>query len=66
MGIEILAALHHLYPEQFALAKAARLVTNTDTMAALERGNDPHAIVAAWQPRLDDFRARRALYLLYP
>ncbi|HEY0263487.1 MAG TPA: exo-beta-N-acetylmuramidase NamZ domain-containing protein, partial [Granulicella sp.] len=66
MGIEILAALHKLYPQQFALAKAARLVTNADTMAALERGDDPHAIVAAWTPGLDEFRARRALYLLYP
>ena len=66
MGIEILAALHHLYPRQFALAKAARLVTNANTMAALDRDDDPQRIVAAWKPRLDDFRARRALYLLYP
>ena len=66
MGIEILAALHHLYPEQFALAKASRLITNAATMTALERGDDPRSIVAAWQPRLDEFRARRALYLLYP
>ena len=66
MGIEILTALHHLYPQQFALAKAARLVTNADTMAALDRGDDPQRIVAAWKPRLEKFRARRALYLLYP
>ncbi len=66
LGIEILAALHHLYPQQFALAKAARLVANADTMAALDRGETPTAIIAHWQPRLDDFRTRRALYLLYP
>ena len=66
MGIEILTALHHLYPQQFALAKAARLVTNAETIAALDRGDDPQHIVAAWKPRLDAFRARRALYLLYP
>ncbi len=66
MGIEILAALHHLYPQQFALNKAARLVTNAETMAALERGDDPLTIFAAWKPRLDEFRARRSLYLLYP
>ena len=66
IGIEILAALHTLYPAQFNLERAARLIANADTMAALQRGDDPHTIVASWQPRLDAFRARRALYLLYP
>ncbi len=66
MGVEILAALHTLYPTQFNLARAARLIANADTMAALERGDDPHTIVASWQSRLRAFRARRALYLLYP
>jgi len=66
MGIEILAALHHLYPQQFALAKAAHLVANADTMAALNREDDPRSIVASWKLRLEDFRLRRALYLLYP
>ena len=66
MGIEILAALHHLYPQQFALSKASRLVANADTMAALERGDTPSAIIARWQLRLEEFRSRRALYLLYP
>ena len=66
MGVEILAALHTLYPTHFNLAGAGRLVANADTMTALERGDDPHVIVASWQPRLAAFRARRALYLLYP
>ena len=66
MGIEILAALHTLYPAQFALQRAARLIANAETMAALEHGEDPHTIAAAWQPRLETFRARRDLYLLYP
>jgi SSS family transporter len=66
LGIEILAALHHLYPAQFNLDKAARLVANTETMAALARGDDPRAIAAGWAAGLAEFKQRRAKYLLYP
>jgi uncharacterized protein YbbC (DUF1343 family) len=66
LGIEILSALHHLYPAQFKLDKAALLVANTETMAALNRGDDPRAIAATWAPALAQFKARRAKYLLYP
>jgi len=66
LGIEILSALHHLYPAQFKLDKAAPLVANTETMAALARGDDPRAIAASWAADLAAFKARRAKYLLYP
>src|SRR6185437_4757382 len=66
LGIEILAALHHLYPAQFRLEKATNLVANSETMAALERGDDPRSIAAAWTAGLEAFKARRAKYLLYP
>ena len=66
LGIEILSALHHLYPTQFKLDKAAPLVANTETMSALARGDDPRAIAASWVPALAEFKARRAKYLLYP
>ena len=66
LGIEILSALHHLYPTQFKLDKATTLVANTETMAALARGDDPRAIAASWAPALAEFKARRAKYLLYP
>jgi len=65
LGIEILSALHRLYPTQFKLDKAAPLVANSETMAALARGDDPRAIVAGWASALADFRARREKYLLY-
>ena len=38
MGVEILSALHHLYPTQFKLEKAAALVANTETMEGLRGG----------------------------
>jgi len=66
LGIEILSALHRLYPTQFKLDKAAPLVANSETMAALARGDDPRAIAAGWASALADFRARRQKYLLYP
>jgi uncharacterized protein YbbC (DUF1343 family) len=66
LGIEILSALHRLYPTQFKLDKAAPLVANTETMAALARGDDPRAIAASWAADLTAFKARRAKYLLYP
>jgi SSS family transporter len=65
LGIEILSALHHLYPTQFHLEKAAPLVANSETMAALARGDDPRAIAATWAPALAAFKARRAQYLIY-
>jgi SSS family transporter len=64
MGIELLSALHHLYPE-FQLAKAAYLVTNVDTMQALTNMDDPRKIAAAWEKDLSAFEHRRETYLLY-
>jgi SSS family transporter len=64
MGIELLSALHHLYPE-FQLAKAAYLVTNVDTMQALTNLDDPHKIAVGWATDLAVFERQRQSYLLY-
>jgi SSS family transporter len=64
MGIELISALHHLYPE-FQLGKAAYLVTNVDTMQALENMDDPRKIAAGWSGDLAAFESKRAAYLLY-
>jgi uncharacterized protein YbbC (DUF1343 family) len=66
LGIEILSALHHLYPARFDLAKAATLVANVNTMQSLANKEDPRAIAAAWANELNDFNRRRQPYLLYP
>jgi SSS family transporter len=65
LGIEIISALHHLYPEQFTLSKASRLIANSDVMAALERGDDPRDIRKSWTPELERFKQTRENYLLY-
>ena len=65
LGIEVLAALHHLYPTAFRLDRAMTLVANQATMDALQRGDDPRAIASSWRPSLADFGDRRTPYLLY-
>ncbi len=65
LGIEILSALHHLYPTQFNLTKADRLLANVNTMLSLQNKEDPRAIAAAWNTDLNAFRQRREAYLLY-
>jgi uncharacterized protein YbbC (DUF1343 family)/CubicO group peptidase (beta-lactamase class C family) len=66
LGIEILTALHHLYPTQFNLPRAMPLVCNQATMDALTHGDDPRAIAVTWQPALAAFRSASAPYRLYP
>ncbi len=65
LGIELIGALHHFYP-QFPLDKAARLIANVDTLRALENNTDPRVIAKTWAADLASFKARRQLYLLYP
>jgi SSS family transporter len=64
LGIELLSALHHFYPD-FLLDKAAYLVTNVDTMRALRNGDDPRKIAEGWTADLTAFEHRRQAYLLY-
>ena len=65
LGIEILSALHKLYPSQFNFEKAHRLFNNQATLQALQRNDDPRSIAASWQPSLDRFIADRSKILLY-
>jgi uncharacterized protein YbbC (DUF1343 family) len=64
LGIELISALHHLYPE-FAMAKAEHLIANADTMRALENQEDPRKIADGWKADLAEFEHRRQGYLLY-
>jgi len=64
LGIEVLSALHHLYPK-FPIDKAAHLIANTDTIQALASNEDPRKIAAAWSADLAKYTQRRERYLLY-
>ena len=65
MGIEMISAIHRLYPKQFTFDRASRLIVSVNTMLSLQNGDDPRVIVKSWQPDLDAFKQRRAAYLLY-
>jgi uncharacterized protein YbbC (DUF1343 family) len=65
MGLEIAAALHRLYPQQFHLEKIIELLGSQATLERLQRGDAPAQIVAGWSADLDKFRAMRENYLLY-
>jgi Protein of unknown function (DUF1343) len=65
MGIEVVAALHRLYPTEFKMEKVAGLIVNKATMEGLAAGKDPKAIAAGWELSLGEFAKRREMYLLY-
>jgi SSS family transporter len=64
LGIELISALHHLYPE-FTMTKADFLIANVDTMRALANQEDPRKIAEGWAADLTAFDQRRRPYLLY-
>ncbi|QHN03875.1 sodium/solute symporter [Granulicella sp. WH15] len=66
LGLEIIAALHKLYPAQFRIGQAKNLIANAATLAALTRGDDPRAINATFQPALQNFRTQTRPYRMYP
>ncbi|WP_348262040.1 DUF1343 domain-containing protein [Telmatobacter sp. DSM 110680] len=65
MGLEIAAALHKLYPDQYKLAGLDTLMVNKAALDALINAEDPRRIADDWRPSLDRFQTVRAKYLLY-
>lgn len=65
LGVELLSALQRLHPGVFQLDPALHLVGSRAVLRAIADGREPESIVASWQPELDEFRRRRAPYLLY-
>ena len=65
LGLELLAALHHLYPKDFHLSGARTLLANPSIFSALEAGQDPRDILAGQTKELADFRAATRPFLLY-
>ncbi len=65
MGIEIAAALHKMFGDQFKMEKMEALVANKQTMEALQAGIDPHVIAAGWREGIERFEERRKPFQLY-
>ena len=65
VGVEIASALYRLYPSQFQLEAATRLVGSRETIKRIQSGEDPAAIAASWASDEAKWRLLRAKYLLY-
>ena len=65
LGIELAAALHKLYPEDFKIERMQELLLNQATYDAIVAGQDPRRISEEWEERLGGFVAVRGKYLLY-
>jgi uncharacterized protein YbbC (DUF1343 family) len=65
LGIELAAAIHKLFPQDWAIAPMLGAVGSHATFAALRSGQDPRIIAAHWDKELRAFEAVRAKYLLY-
>jgi uncharacterized protein YbbC (DUF1343 family) len=65
LGIELIAALHRLFANDFKIDATLSMVGSRRTLEEINSGVDPKQIVAGWQPELENFRILRARYLLY-
>lgn len=65
LGMELAAALHKLYPEQFHMEKMKDLLVNQSVYAAIANGEDPRRVAQDWQKAMDQFQQERQRYLIY-
>lgn len=65
LGIELAAALHALYPDDYKLDRISGLLANHQVYDELLRGDDPRGIAAGWSDALEQFEQLRGKYLLY-
>ncbi len=64
-GIEIAVALRKLFPNDWQTEKYNRLLANTETFEKIKLGDAPEEIEKSWAAGLDEFKKRRAQFLLY-
>jgi uncharacterized protein YbbC (DUF1343 family)/CubicO group peptidase (beta-lactamase class C family) len=65
IGLAVAQTLHRLYPKDFDLAKFDRLLGHRATLDAIRSGKSLSEIRQSWAIDLEDFKNRRALYLIY-
>lgn len=66
VGIHIAGTLNRLHPKEFGLDRFNRLLVHPATMEAVASGRPSTAIQGMWAKDLNDFKARREGFLLYP
>jgi uncharacterized protein YbbC (DUF1343 family) len=65
LGLEIAAALLHLYPGEFKAAALDGLMRNKAALGGLIAGEDPRRVAEDWQDAANDFMKQREKFLLY-
>jgi uncharacterized protein YbbC (DUF1343 family)/CubicO group peptidase (beta-lactamase class C family) len=66
MGVELLAALWHMSPQNSKLDGTLRLVGSHKVLESIRNGQSPSRIWYDWQEDVEKFKKVRAKYLLYP
>jgi len=64
-GIEIAVALRKLFPAHWKTERYNRLLVNGEMFEKVNRADAPEEIERAWATELEDFKKRRAQFLLY-
>jgi uncharacterized protein YbbC (DUF1343 family)/CubicO group peptidase (beta-lactamase class C family) len=64
-GIEIALALRKLFPNDWKMDRLIGLLVNSEIFELVKRGETFQTIESAWQKKLDEFKSRRAQFLLY-
>ncbi len=64
-GIEIAVALRKLYPTDWKIENYLKLLANQEIFERVKRADAPEEIERAWQTDLDEFKKRRAQFLIY-
>ena len=65
IGVTMAKVLNRLYPEQFKVDKVNVLLGDKATLAAIKADKPMEEIRKLWTADLEQFKARRAKYLLY-
>jgi uncharacterized protein YbbC (DUF1343 family) len=65
LGIEVAVALRDLHAADWKIEKFGDLLANRESFDLLKKGETVDSIVASWKNGLEEFRRRRAKYLLY-
>ena len=65
LGLELIAALHRLYPDRFTVDRTIGLLGSRQSLEAIKTGVDPLEIQRLWAPALETFRQRRLRALMY-
>jgi uncharacterized protein YbbC (DUF1343 family) len=65
VGLAIALVTQRLYPREFALEEVQRLLQQRQTLEAIKAGKTIEEIKRSWAAELEDFKKRRAKFLLY-